>query len=127
MELVCIDFLKLEPCNGGIENILVITDHFTRFAQAIPCKNQTAHNTAKALYDSYLQYYGLPEQLYSDQSQNILSVAIQELCKLKTRTTLYHAMGNGQAERFNQTLLKMLGTSTNEQKSDWKLFIHPLV
>ena len=36
-------------------------------------------------------------------------------------------MGNGSAERFNQTLLKMLGTLSSEQKADWKTYIAPLV
>lgn len=131
MELVCIDFLSLEQSKGGFENILVITDHFTRFAQALPCKNQTAHTTAKVLYDNFFFHYSFPEKLHSDQGRNFESKVIRELCKLlgikKTRTTPYHPMGKGSAERFNQTLIKMLSTLSEEQKSDWKSHVAPLV
>ena len=36
-------------------------------------------------------------------------------------------MGNGQVERFNQTLLQMLGTLDEYQKSDWKAHVPTLV
>lgn len=54
LELVCMDFLTLEPSKGGIANILAITDHFTKFAVAIPTKNQTVKTTADALCDNFV-------------------------------------------------------------------------
>ena len=36
-------------------------------------------------------------------------------------------MGNGMVERFNQTLLKMLGTLDEDKKSDWKSHVPTLV
>jgi len=131
MELVCIDYLSLEMSKGGFENVLVITDHFSRYAQAIPTKNQTARTTAHALFHNYFVHYGFPEKLHSDRGQNFLSKVIQRLCKIagirRTHTTPYHPQGNGQCERFNQTLLQMLGTLPNERKSDWKSAIPSLV
>ncbi len=58
MELVCMDYLTLEPSKGGIANILVITDHFTRYAIAIPTKNQTAKTTAEVLFNNFIVHYG---------------------------------------------------------------------
>ena len=131
MELVCMDYLGLEPSKGGIENILVITDHFTRYAVAIPTRNQTAKLTAKVLFENFVVHYGFMSRLHSDQGRNFESKIVAHLCRMagveKSCTTPYHAMGNGMTERFNQSLLNMLGTLGEEQKIDWKSFVPSLV
>ena len=110
--------------------MLVITDHFTRYAQAIPTRNQTAHTTARILYENFFVHYGFPARIHSDQGANIESKLINSLCDLtgmkKTRTTPYHPMGNGMVERFNRTLLNMLGTLQDNQKADWKAHLSTL-
>ena len=127
MEIICLDYLSLERSKGGVENVLVITDHFSRYAQAIPTKNQTARTTARVLFDNFIVHYGFPARIHSDQGKTFESNFISELCAIagveKSRTTPYHPMGNGQFERFNQTLLKMLGTMEEYQKSDWKAHV----
>lgn len=76
-------------------------------------------------------HYGFPARIHNDQGQTFESNFIQEVCKIagvaKSRTTPYHAMGTGQVERFNQTLLQMLGTLEEYQKSDWKAHVPTLV
>ena len=124
LELVHLDYLTLEPSEGNIENVLVITDHFTRYALAYASKTQTAQATARILWDNFICHYGFPEQFISDQGRNFESDLIQELCKIagvkKLHTTPYHPQSNGQCERFNSTLCNMLGTLSDEEKFDWK-------
>ena len=127
LELVHMDYLSLEPSKGNIENVLVITDHFTRYALAYPSKTQTAQATARILWDNFICHYGFPEKFISDQGRNFESDLIKELCKIarvkKLHTTSYHPQGNGQCERFNSTLCNMLETLSEEEKSDWKSYL----
>lgn len=66
-----------------------------------------------------------------EQDRNFESKVIEHLCNIlgikKSRMTPYHPMGNGSAERFNLTLIRMLSTLTEERKAEWKSFVAPLV
>ena len=68
LELVCMDYLSLEESKGGYNSILVITDHFTRYAQAIPTKNQTTKTTAEVFFKNFVVHYGFPKVLYLQES-----------------------------------------------------------
>ena len=131
LELIHLDYLKIEPSKGNIENVLVITDHFTRYAQAFSSKTQTALATAKLLWNNFILHYGFPLKIITDQGRNFEDELIENLCQLagvqKLRTSPYHPQTNGQCECFNGTLLNMLGTLTPEQKKDWKSHVLVLV
>ena len=134
MELVHIDYLTIEaPENSRSSkdiNILIITDHFTRCAQAHITSSQKAHIVAKTLWEHFFVHYGFPEKILSDQGRNFESMLISELCKLaqikKLRTTPYRPEGNGSCERFNRTLISMLGTLPEEFKNKWPQHVSTL-
>ena len=73
---MCIDYLSLEPSKGGIQNILVITDNFTKYAVGVPTHNQLAKTTAEAIFNNFILNYGIPEKLHSDQGTNFCSKII---------------------------------------------------
>lgn len=100
MELLAIDALSLEKGKGGFENILVVTDSFTKFSWAFPTRDQKATTVAKLLWEKILINYGMPQRLHSDQGRDFEGKIIQSLCRFagihKSRTTPYHPQGNGQ-------------------------------
>lgn len=131
LDLVCIDFLSIEPDSKGIANVLAITDHYTRYAQAFPTKDQKALTVARVLVEKFFVHYGLPARIHSDQGRDFESKIIKELLTMlgirKSRTSPYHPQGDPQPERFNRTLLSMLGTLDPSQKSKWSQHVSLLV
>lgn len=123
LQLVCIDFWTAEDSHNRSVDVLVITDHFTRMAQAFPCKDQSAKQVARVLWDKYFCVFGFPERIHSDQGASFDSQLVSELLRVsgvkKSHTTPYHPMGNGSVERFNRTLGNMIRALAPEAKIDW--------
>ena len=130
-DLVCMDFLSIEPDSSNTENVLVITDHYTRYAQVFPTEDQKASTVAKVLLEKYFVHYGLPKRMHSDQGRDFESRLVHEVLSLlgveKSRTTPYHPQGDPQPERFNRTLLDMLGTLEPNRKKKWSQHLVHLV
>ena len=131
MELIAFDFLKLEKSSGGYEYILLIVDHFTRYAQAFPTKNKYAKTAAKHIFSDFILKFGLPARVLHDQGRefdNRLFRELENYCGIvKSRTTPYHPMTNGNVERMNSTVLHMLRTLAESEKPRWHEHVDKLM
>ena len=131
LELLHMDFLTIgRPEDTRTVNVLVLTDHFTRYSQAYITPNQTAPVVAKTLWENFLVHYGWPTKILTDQGKSFENALLYELCKFagvqKLRTTPYRPQGNGQCERFNHTLIRMLGTLPTHAKKQWSEWVSVL-
>ena len=107
-----------------------MTDHFTRYTQAYITPKQTAPVVAKMLWDQFLVHYGWPTKILTDQGKSFENQLVRELCSLaqvqKLCTTPYRPQTNGSCERFNYTLISMLGTQPVHAKKNWPEWVSTL-
>jgi len=103
--------------------ILTIIDHFTKWIELVPMRNQEAATVAKILFERVICVHGCPIQILSDQGANFESNLFQELCRLmaidKIRTTAYKPSTNGNIERFHGTMHSMLAKLVSDNQRDW--------
>lgn len=120
LELVCIDFWSAEDSSNKFLDVLVVTDHFTKLAQAYLCPNQSAKAVAHQLNNNnttiscvFMGFYGIAE---------MLQVAAVE----KSHTTPYHPMGNETVKKFYRTLGNMIRALPPRAKHKWPQFLRSL-
>ena len=58
LQMVHLEYHMIEATEGGKDDhMLIITDHFTRYAKALITSSQTAKSTAQALWDQFVVFY----------------------------------------------------------------------
>ena len=124
MELWAMDVLgPLSMTARGNQYILVMSDHFTKWVEAVPMPNQRAEMVAKAFVDEVVTRHGVPTKLLTDQGRNFEVDLMKQVLSLldvqKLRTSPYHPQTDGQVERMNRTLKGILMAYVNKDHNDW--------
>lgn len=132
MERIAIDILGPLPITKNRNRfILVITDMFTKWTEAVAIPTQESTTVAKALVDNFICRFGSPLQLHSDQGRNFESNLFKDVCSFlgidKTRTTSFRPQSNGQVERFNRTLAAMLTMYCEKKQNTWDEYLQSVM
>ena len=124
-EIVGMDICGPFPVTSrGNRFILVITDHLSKWAIAVPMAEITTKAIAEVLVNRViLEGNGTPIKILTDRASNFNSELAQEIYELlnisKKTTSAYHPQCDGHTERFNDTLCRTLAKLLQEHALEW--------
>ncbi len=121
---IALDFVTALPPSNGMTVVLTVVDRFSKAAHFIPLpKLPSAKETAVTVIDHVFRLHGLPMDVVSDRGSQFVSKFWQEFCRLLGATVSlssgYHPQSNGQSERANQDLERMLRCLVAKNPLSW--------
>ena len=126
--MVGIDFTTSLKISNQHDAILVVVDHLTKMAHAVPCtKAITAKQTAKIFIQTVFRHHGMPRAIVSDRGTQFISQFWQSLFNQNGTklllSTAFHPKTNGLTERVNRTLMEVLRILSLDKAYDWDEWI----
>src|SRR6266498_1425404 len=96
----------------GHRFVLVATDYFTKWSEAIPLRNMTHREVIQFIMEYIIHRFGIPQTLTTDQGSSFVVKEVKEFSESygikMLNSSPYYAQANGQAESSNKILIKLL-------------------
>ena len=122
-EVVQIDHQKICLTATGYNQVLVMIDHFTKYAEAAPCMTASAEETCDHEIKVWIARHGCLITFQSDNGKAFVGDLTKELMKrsqvAQAHSTTCHSQTNGLVERQNRTLVSMLKLYCSRYMDDW--------
>ena len=116
-----LDFVgEIHPSSSrGHRFVLVATNYFTKWIEAVPLKNMTHKEVISFVLGHIVYRFGIPQTLTTDQGPAFMSHQFKEFAKSLQIKLLnsspYYAQANGQAESSNKVLIKLIKKKITEK------------
>ena len=128
LQILQLDFVgPVTKSNDNKKYILTMIDHFTKYAQAYATKKCDTNTVINCL-EQYFCIFGVPESIQTDNGTAFKSHNFNSFCDTfgirAVHSTAYHAQSQGQVEKFNGTLTKMLSNYTGDKQIDWSDYVN---
>ena len=111
------------PSSKGHRFVLVATDYFTKWTEAVPLKNMTHTEEIEFITEHIIYRFGIPQTLTTDQGSSFISKEVRKFAesyKIKIlNSSPYYAQANGQAESSNKILIKHIRKKIEENPRRW--------
>uniref|UniRef100_A0A2N9FKV6 Integrase catalytic domain-containing protein n=1 Tax=Fagus sylvatica TaxID=28930 RepID=A0A2N9FKV6_FAGSY len=113
----------INPSSGGYIWILVATEYFSKWVEAIPLRKATGAAVANFIREHIITRFGIPHKIISDNGTPFVNKNVREVLehyRIKhRRSTPYYPQGNGQAEATNRMLLRILSKMVFDYGKGW--------
>ena len=100
------------PSSKGHHFVLVATNYFTKWTEAVPLKNMTHREVIEFITEHIIHRFGIPQTLTTDQGSSFISKEVRafiEFYKIRLlNSSQYYAQANGQADSSNKILIKLI-------------------
>jgi len=120
-----LDFIgEINPHSSGQHRwILVATDYFTKWIEAIPTRKVDHNVVMKFLIENIFSRFGCPHKLITDNAVGFRVKELVEMCdsmgiKL-IHSASYYPQGNILAESSNKSLIKIIKKLLEDNKKNW--------
>jgi hypothetical protein len=120
-----LDFVgQIHPASSkGHGFVLVATDYFTKWTEAVPLKNMMHREVIHFISEYIIHRLDIPQTLTMNQGSSFMSHQVHEFAEsLKIKllsSSPYYAQANGQAESSNKTLIKLIKKKNEENPKRW--------